>query len=175
MSAKGVPIAVDRLAGLPAEKVLRLYRETFGHDVPSGNPDYARRKIAFRVQEIHHGGLPESARQYALGVVRSSKVRRSDPRFPSERLTNQDIHPPRTTVTDIVSDTDTRLPMPGSVLVREYQGRTVLVNVLVQGFEHEGRRFHFLSAVAREVTGTRWNGFLFFGLTKDKRNDKPNT
>jgi hypothetical protein len=56
--------------------------------------------------------------------------------------------------------------MPGSVLVKEYRGRRLLVQVLASGFELNGQRFSSLSAVARAVTGTKWNGLLFFGLTK---------
>jgi len=56
--------------------------------------------------------------------------------------------------------------MPGSVIVKEYRGRTILVQILDDGFECDGRRFTSLSAVAREITGTRWNGLLFFGLAK---------
>jgi hypothetical protein len=54
----------------------------------------------------------------------------------------------------------------GSVLRRRYRERTVEVKVLAEGFEYEERRYASLSAVARAITGTRWNGLLFFGLTQ---------
>jgi len=59
---------------------------------------------------------------------------------------------------------DERLPMPGTELTRDYRGRRVVVRVLDDGFEYEGRRYRSLSAIASEVTNVRWNGFLFFGL-----------
>ena len=59
---------------------------------------------------------------------------------------------------------DARLPLAGAVLERCYRGRVIQVKVLLDGFEHEGQRFACLSAIAERVTGTRWNGFLFFGL-----------
>lgn len=62
---------------------------------------------------------------------------------------------------------DRRLPLPGTLLVREYKGQSVVVKVLDEGFEYEGRRHKSLSTIAREVTGTKWNGFLFFGLAGD--------
>lgn len=62
---------------------------------------------------------------------------------------------------------DRRLVLPGTLLVREYKGQSVVVKVLDEGFEYEGRRYKSLSAIAREVTGTKWNGFLFFGLADD--------
>jgi Protein of unknown function (DUF2924) len=69
-------------------------------------------------------------------------------------------------VTRIVSDHDSRVPMPGSVIVKEYHGRTILVRVLGEGFDYDGQRFSSLSAIAKSITGTKWNGMLFFGLDK---------
>jgi hypothetical protein len=59
------------------------------------------------------------------------------------------------------------MPMPGSLIVKKYKSETVVVTVLDGGFEYDGRRFTSLSAIAGEITGTRWNGFAFFGLEKE--------
>jgi hypothetical protein len=64
---------------------------------------------------------------------------------------------------------DPRLPCAGSTIVRKYKGQEVRVTVLDDGFEWDGRRFDSLSKVALAVTGSRWNGFLFFSLTKRTR------
>jgi Protein of unknown function (DUF2924) len=64
---------------------------------------------------------------------------------------------------------DRRLPVAGTVLRRAYRERAVEVKVLAEGFEYEGQRYESLSAVARAITGTRWNGLLFFGLTKRRK------
>jgi len=58
--------------------------------------------------------------------------------------------------------------MPGSVIVKEHRGRRIIVRVLDSGFEYDGRRFRSLSAVAKEITGTKWNGMLFFGLANPR-------
>ena len=55
--------------------------------------------------------------------------------------------------------------MPGTVLTREYHGETVTVTVLGSGFEYEGDIYRSLTAVAKAVTGSHWNGYHFFGLT----------
>lgn len=60
---------------------------------------------------------------------------------------------------------------PGTRLVREWQGRTITVNVLANGFEHEGRVYPSLSQLATELTGTRWSGPRFFGLKQRSRAD----
>ncbi len=56
-----------------------------------------------------------------------------------------------------------------ALLTRRVGDRQIVVKVLKDGFEYESRRYGSLSAIAREVTGTRWNGLLFFGLT-ERRN-----
>jgi hypothetical protein len=59
--------------------------------------------------------------------------------------------------------------MPGALLRRIYKGRTILVTVLEDGFEYEDTVYKSLTAVARAVTGTHWNGYLFFGLKNGGR------
>ena len=61
---------------------------------------------------------------------------------------------------------DHRLPMPGTLLTRDYKGRTVVVKVLENGFEYDDQIHQSLSSVAKTVTGSHWNGFHFFGLAK---------
>jgi hypothetical protein len=55
---------------------------------------------------------------------------------------------------------------PGSRLIREWHGRTHTVCVTDEGFEFEGRTYSSLTKVARDITGARWSGPRFFGLTK---------
>jgi len=59
---------------------------------------------------------------------------------------------------------DARLPRPGGILTRTFQGKEIKVQVLDAGFGYEGKTWRSLSAIAKAVTGTSWNGFLFFGL-----------
>jgi hypothetical protein len=57
--------------------------------------------------------------------------------------------------------------MPGTVLTRDYKGRTIRVLVLTDGFEWEGDRYKSLTAVTQAVTDKHWNGLHFFGLRKN--------
>ena len=57
--------------------------------------------------------------------------------------------------------------MPGGVIVKQFRGDTLVVKVTDLGFEYSNRRYTSLSAIALEITGTKWNGYLFFGLTKE--------
>jgi len=61
-------------------------------------------------------------------------------------------------------DPDRRLPMPGQEITREYKGQRLVVRVLPEGFEFEGEVYKSLSAVAKQITGTHCNGYLFFRL-----------
>ena len=61
--------------------------------------------------------------------------------------------------------------MVGTKLIREWDGVAHTVTVLREGFDWDGRRFKSLSAVARAITGTRWNGYRFFGLRERKRGE----
>ncbi len=63
---------------------------------------------------------------------------------------------------------DPRLPTPGTQLVKRYKDDTITVTVLADGFQHGERVYKSLSAIARQVTGTQWNGFSFFGLSSRK-------
>ena len=67
---------------------------------------------------------------------------------------------------------DSRLPLPGALLRREWKGRTILVEVLAKGFRYENQHYSSLSAIAVAVTGTRWNGMAFFGLTRPARGER---
>lgn len=72
---------------------------------------------------------------------------------------------PETTREKLVNRDD-RLPPVGTILEREVKGTKHAVKILATGFEYAGKEYRSLSAIAREITGTIWNGMLFFGLTK---------
>ena len=56
------------------------------------------------------------------------------------------------------------IPMPGTILTRLYREKNIRVTVLEKGFEYEGQVYRSLSAIAKVITGTNWNGFGFFGI-----------
>ncbi len=61
---------------------------------------------------------------------------------------------------------DSRLPAPGTTITREFNGKEIKVEVLEVGFRYDGKTWRSLSAIAKTVSGTSWNGFLFFNLQK---------
>lgn len=158
------PVDLGRLAKMRPHELQQLHRSIFGSDLSSWNSEQTRRRIAWQLQAEREGGLPESVRQHALEIAREAGLRIRA--RAGEKRGKRDL--PHATVTGIVSNHDPRLPMPGCVIVKEYRGRSVMVQVLDAGFEYEGRRFGSLSAIAMAVTGTKWNGLQFFGLAKGR-------
>ena len=117
-----------------------------------------------RLQANAEGGLSDRARRRAAEIADDSDLRTRAARelvsthAPANlrRGERERSQPQR----------DWRLPPPGALLTRRVVNRQIVVKVLEEGFEFETRRYRSLSAIAREVTGTRWNGLLFFGLAE---------
>ncbi len=138
-----------RLAALKAAKTPDLkqqWRELFDSEPPPCNRRYLESRLAYRIQELSLGGLkPETIRRLErLG----------------EQLDGGDRKKSR-----IRADA---MPIAGTRLIREWRGVEHVVTVTADGFEWQGRPFRSLSAIARAITGTRWNGWVFFGL-KNRR------
>ena len=159
--------AISDLPRLGAPQLQAAHQEMFGAKHPIANCQYLRRKIAWHLQAAKEGGLPESVRQYAFAIARGAELRVRI----AENLSRRQAAIPldQSVTTAVVQTRDARLPMPGSLVVKKYKDRTLVVKVLDNGFEYEGRRFTSLSTIAAEITGTRWNGFAFFGLDREVR------
>jgi len=149
---------------LPQSKVAALqkqYRELFGEDSKSSNKRFLFRRIAWRLQANAEGDLTERARHRAAQIADDRDLRL---RGPKEFVVRTDSASP--CVDRTRPPKDGRLPAPGSLLTRRVGDRQIVVKVLKEGFEYESRQYRSLSAIAREVTGTRWNGLLFFELAE---------
>ena len=165
MTEANIEVDLDRLAKMDIRRLQALHRELFGAEYPVSNAGHLRRKIGWHVQARKHGGLPESARLRALAIAKETKLR---VRMTESLTRRKKGIPLDLTVTTYVAPThDARLPLAGTLLVKEFKGRTNVVRVLDNGFEYDGRQFSSLSAIAQEITGVKWNGYRFFGLTKE--------
>jgi hypothetical protein len=153
-SVQSEVLALQRMT--PTE-LREKYLEVFGEPTRSGNKEFLRKRLAWRIQSLGEGGLSERARRRAEELARDADIRTTPPRTPSvaERAVARSVPVP------VAGD---RLPLPGAVLTREYRGQLIEVTVLPKGFEWDGTIYRSLSAVAKAVTGSHWNGHLFFGL-----------
>jgi len=162
---KAVANMAAELADLRTMTVAQLrerFRAVFDEPSRSRNKDYLCKKVAWRIQELAEGGLTERARDRLAELDQAPARRRSRSTVRSAAREGSDP-------VGLQTARDPRLPGPGTVLTRVHRDVEHKVTVLDEGFEFEGTRFASLSKVAREITGTNWNGFLFFGLQRRTR------
>jgi hypothetical protein len=135
------------------------YAAVFGERALTRNRVWLLRRIAWRIQALAEGDLSERARQRAAELACDADLRLNPPRTASAAAL-----PERSCSARLDPRPDGRLPPPGTIITRPYKDRILQVQVLRQGFEFEGEVYRSLSAVAKAVTGSHCNGFLFFRL-----------
>ena len=140
---------LSSLAALKAMSVKELKVEwgrLFDTEAPNNSRSFLEQRLGYRIQELTFGGLSKPARQLLDALadeVGGKNVRKS-----------------------VISDP--RNPVIGTRLVREWDGAEHVVTVLKDGFDWQGRKYKSLSAIARTITDTQWNGYRFFGLRERK-------
>ena len=141
-----------RLAALKAMSVNELKAEwqaLYDAPAPNNSRNFLEGRLAYRIQELTYGGPDKQTR----------------------RLLDLLADEVEGTLTRKAQIADPRNPVVGTKLIREWDGIAHTVTVLREGFDWDGRRYKSLSAVARAITGTRWNGYRFFGLRERKRGE----
>ena len=119
------------------------WREYFGAEPPGYRRGFLIKALAYRIQELTYGGLPQEVREELDARIAGQA--------PNGKRRN-----------GVSNDR----PVAGTRLIREWQGVEHHVTVVTDGFEYQGRKYKSLSAIARAIAGTRWNGPLFFGLRR---------
>jgi DUF2924 family protein len=143
---------IGALRKLTVGGLRKRYLEVFGEETRSSNKQYLFKKIAYRIQEKKHGGLSDRAKRRAEDLANDSPIHRRPKLGKGEAKGTT------------VRERDPRLPAPGSLLKRIFGDKEHTVRVLENGFKYDDKPYRSLSAIAREITGTSWNGFGFFGL-----------
>ena len=139
-----------RLAALKHMSVRELKAEwetLYGEAAPNNSRIFLEIRLGYRIQELTYGG-PDRETRRMLDLL-------------ADEVEGVSRHKSQIA--------DPRNPVAGTRLVREWNGVTHTVTVLTDGFDWQGRKFKSLSAIAREITGTRWNGYRYFGLREAKR------
>ena len=133
-----------RIAALPKKptpELKQMWRELYDREPPGFSRCYLVSRLAYRIQELAFGGLKPATRAKLDALADAL-----DPKAARQRVVDR--------------------PVVGTQLIREWRGAEQRVTVLADGFEWESRRYKSLSAVARAITGTRWNGLTFFGVKR---------
>ena len=128
----------------PIAELKARWRQLFETEPPPYNRRFLEHRLGYRIQELAYGGLrPETVERLdALADEIGGKLSRR------RRIENK--------------------PISGTRLIREWKGVEHQVTVRDECFDYQGRPYKSLSAIARAITGTRWNGLVFFGL-KNRR------
>jgi hypothetical protein len=132
---------VAALPKTPTPELKKMWRELYDREPPGFSRNYLISRLAYRIQELAYGGLKPATRARLDALTDGL-----DPKAARKRIVNA--------------------PVVGTQLIREWLGTEQRVTVLADGYEWEGRRYKSLSAVARAITGTRWNGLTFFGVKR---------
>ena len=148
-----------QLGRLTVGQLRARYGSLFGEATRVGNKSWLIKRIAWRLQALAEGDLSERARQRAKELANDADLRLSPPKNGHLAL-----GPPSNRAAKPTAKIDSRLPPPGTILHRSYKGEILQVKVLRHGLEFEGNIYRSLSAVAKAITGSHCNGFLFFKL-----------
>lgn len=140
---------LEKLDGMQWHELKQIWQERYGVDEPYiRGIEFLRRQLAARIQEERYGGLSTATKRRLRDLAKSySKASKHVPEVP-------------------------RTLLPGSKLTRNWKGKVHTVEVCDEGFMYQGRFYKGLSKIAREITGTRWSGTLFFGLRKPSKKSK---
>jgi hypothetical protein len=144
---------IAQLAALKQMTVIELklkWEAIFATPAPNNSRNYLELRLGHRIQELAFGGLSRETRR-TLDLL-ADEV--------EGRIGRKSII------------ADSRDPVIGTRLVRAWDGAEHTVTVMKDGFDWQGRKFKSLSAVARAITGTQWNGYRFFGLREARRDDR---
>jgi hypothetical protein len=143
--SKSVLAQIGALKSMDAKALKGRWRELFETEPPPYNRRFLESRLAYRIQELAYGGLkPETVERLAALAEQVGRKGAAQARAAKER------------------------PIAGTKLIREWKGIEHSITVRDDGYEYQGRPYKSLSAIARLITGTRWNGWTFFGL-KDQR------
>jgi hypothetical protein len=130
------------LKGAPATALKAKWRALFDTEPPPYNRRFLESRLAYRIQELAYGGLKKETVERLRALGKQYDVK---PRGRAKARSDQ-------------------LPISGTRLIREWRGIQHCVTVRGDDFEYQGRPYKSLSAIAREITKVRWNGWVFFGL-----------
>ena len=131
---------ITRFRSLGLEELRREWRRLYHAEPPRISRDLLVLALAYRLQEIEHGGLGKSTRRKLQTMAKALRT------------------------TGRIGPTPGLSLKPGARLVREWAGRTHSVTVTEEGFEYAGENYPSLTKIATKITGAHWSGPRFFGL-----------
>ncbi len=149
---KSIAAEIAELRGLRVPELVVRYEAVYGKSPRVKHRDWLWRRIAWKIQEQRFGGLSGAAKRKLDELIAELDVpllaEKAEPKKTVHRVNGE--------------------PQIGTTLVRVWRDREILATRTEEGWECDGVVFRSLTAAAQAITGSHWNGKLFFGLTKRK-------
>lgn len=145
---------IRELQDMTAADLAKRYEDLHGKPPRVRNVAFLRRRVAWKIQEREFGGLSNGGKARLDELIAQIDLPLGDPRPARPRRTNRN---------------GTNAPLVGTTLIRRWHDQEIRVEVTDAGFEWDGTLYRSLSAVAKAITGSNWNGKLFFGLTTRRK------
>lgn len=143
---------IEKIAMLPSlkqDELKKLWIELFDSQPPRKKREYLIPRLAWKIQELNYGGLSNEDKNIIKKSIKNkTKLQTNDLRCKEKNLAI------------------------GTTIIRKYKGIEHHVTVTRTGFEYQGKSYRSLSAIALEITKTRWSGPLFFGIATEKKGNK---
>lgn len=152
-----LPAQLGSLDNMTVSQLSEWYRQLYGEPPRTRHRKALQKRLAFRLQERTLGGLSSEV-QATINALGAELPERWRMRLAASPKTGPQTSAPTAPLRD------PRLPAPGSVVRRIYRGKLYEATVEEQGFSFLGKSYRSLSAIAKQITGTAWNGFDFFEL-----------
>jgi hypothetical protein len=163
---------VATLQRLSIGQLRQRFVELFSEATAASNRTWLVKRIIWRLQALAEGDLSQRARRRAEELARDADLRLNAPRRKNDTTIAEPTSQPPASMS-LPAAIDPRLPPPGTILTRPYKGQQLLVQVLTDGFAYAGRVYPALSAVAKAITGSHTNGYLFFRNTLNHNKETP--
>jgi len=152
---------ISRLQKMDLKELRVEYEKLFGKATKSRNRKQLFSQVSRKIQDNQAAKKTEGAPVKPILTVKFEPKRKGKGGSKKKKVAEK-----KPVKTRPIGQRDPRLPKIGTTISKKYKGKTINVRVLERGFEHDGRQFRSLSGVAKHITGSIWNGFLFFGLLR---------
>lgn len=140
---------IGRLPALSLFELRNRWKTLFGHLAPKSlRRNFLARAVAYQMQVEAYGGLSVATKRRLREIANAVRTGDANAMLGSNRI------------------------KPGTQMIRQWQNKTHTVTAVANGFEWNGRTYKSLSAVAKAITGTNWNGFAFFGIKRSPLGNK---
>ncbi len=159
---------IAALGDLSREELTARWTNVYACPPPKGvKRGLLERAVAWHLQARHLGGLSPIARKAIRDAVKRGSLHANASGRSADSENAGTANPAgltRNTRRDDLPTNNAPALRPGTRLVREWNGRTHVVDVSENGFVFDGKTYRSLSAVAKRITGAHWSGRRFFGL-----------